>query len=116
MHAETTRRLGAEQPTPGFLLHDHARFGPALRACMARARGGFSPADQAGMVASVLEAIAPINLARLGDPARRHWYPCLADDLLAAAPKLGVERDAIEQLLVRCGFKANPAGCTGRST
>jgi FADH2 O2-dependent halogenase len=106
MHAETTRRLGAEQPTPGFLLHDHPQFGPALRACMAKARGGFSPADQAGMVASVLEAIAPINLARLGDPARRHWYPCLAGDLLAAAPKLGTGSDAIQRLLLRCGFGA----------
>jgi len=106
MQAETTRRLGLAKQPLGLLLHDHLKFGPALRHCLAAAHGDSSLVNQAGLASAVAEAIAPINLARLGDPSRHNWYPCRADDLLEAAPKLGVPPAAIHQLLARCGFGA----------
>ena len=42
--------------------------------------------------------------AGLANAGRRNWYPALAEDLLAAAPKLGVDRAAISDLLMRSGF------------
>jgi tetracycline 7-halogenase / FADH2 O2-dependent halogenase len=104
MYTETGRRLGSVQAANGFLLHDHPKFGPALRSCVERARRGASGIDQAALIKSILQTIEPINLAALGNANRRNWYPCRGEDLLAAAPKLKVDRAAIEQLLKRCGF------------
>lgn len=103
MTAETKRRIGAAGLPPGFLLESDATFGPALRECLRTCRMPGIRARTAGLTA-IQRAIEPINFARLGDPSRRNWYPCLAGDLLEAAPKLGVGRDVIEQLLARCGF------------
>jgi hypothetical protein len=36
-------------------------------------------------------------------------YPADAEDLLAAAPKLGAEREEMARILERCGFPAPPA-------
>jgi len=90
MTAETRRRIGAKTSLPSFLLESDAQFGPALRSCLRSCR------EKAHSTSA--EATC------LGDPVRRNWYPCLAEDLLNAAPKLGVGRDVIEQLLVRSGF------------
>ncbi len=101
MQTETLRRLGRGDAA-SFLLESDPRFGPAFRACL-----GLASRDAPSMndlAKAVRQAIEPINIARLGDPARRNWYPCLAEDLLEAAPKLGADRAAIEQLLGRCGF------------
>ena len=102
MQAETLRRLGRDARAAAFLLESDAQFGPALRACLKLANRKEASAD--GLVKAIRQAIEPLNLARLGDPARRNWYPCLAEDLLEAAPKLGVDRAAIAALLARCGF------------
>jgi FADH2 O2-dependent halogenase len=104
MTAETRRRIGAATAPPGFLLEGDAQFGPALRACLTACQAKKSSESRATCLAAIQQAIEPINLARLGDPVRRNWYPCLAEDLLNAAPKLGVSRDVIGQLLARCGF------------
>ncbi len=103
MTAETKRRIGTTGLPPTFLLESDAQFGPALRGCLEMCR---KPGDhtKAVRLAAIQRAIGPINLAHLGDPSRRNWYPCLAGDLLEAAPKLGVGREVIEQLLARCGF------------
>lgn len=102
MQAETLRRLGRNAGAASFLLESDPQFGPALRSCLQLAGG--AAASPAALSKSIRLAIEPINLARLGDPARRNWYPCLAEDLLSAAPMLGVDRVAIEELLTRCGF------------
>jgi FADH2 O2-dependent halogenase len=104
LYAETMRRL--ERPEGSFLLQDHATFGPAARCCLEQASRRPREADRRALLEAIARTIEPINLAGLGDPARRNWYPCKADDLLAAAPKVGASRAAIEQLLARCGFAA----------
>jgi hypothetical protein len=38
-------------------------------------------------------------VAGLGDPARGHWYPARAEDLIAAGPKIGVASEEMEGLL-----------------
>jgi FADH2 O2-dependent halogenase len=91
-----------------FLLQDHPKFGPAMRTCVSKARRRWSATERKMLRAEILEVIEPINLAGLGDPGRRNWYPCRAEDLLAAAPKLGVDRPAIETLLRKCGFNDGP--------
>jgi FADH2 O2-dependent halogenase len=104
MYAETMRRLGQPERVNSFLLIKDPKFGPALRHCIEKARRGTTPSDRAATIEAILKVIEPFDLAGLGDPSRRNWHPCCAEDLLAAAPKLGVERTAIEQLLARCGF------------
>lgn len=103
MTAETRRRLGTNAP-PSFLLESDATFGPALRDCLRLVRERTKNGAKESLLAAIQRAVDPINLARLGDSSRRNWYPCLAEDLLEAAPKLGVGREVIEQLLARCGF------------
>jgi FADH2 O2-dependent halogenase len=104
MFAETMRRLGRPERASSFLLANDSVFGPALRGCIEKAQRAATPPDRQATIEAVLKAIEPFDLAGLGDPSRCNWHPCLAEDLLAAAPKLGVERAAIEQLLARCGF------------
>lgn len=103
MTAETRRRIGTKAP-PSFLLESDATFGPALRECLRLVRDGTAVRSKQELLSTIQRAVEPINLARLGDASRRNWYPCLADDLLEAAPKLGVGREVIERLLARCGF------------
>lgn len=102
MHAETRRRLG--QASSGFLSCEDEQFTVALRRCVDGARAAKDPKSKREVLEAIRKTIEPMNLAGLGDPARRNWYPCRADDLLAAAPKLGVGRAEIERLLARCGF------------
>ena len=110
MTAETRRRIGGSTTPTAFLLENDAVFGPALRHCLKLCREDGATAGHKACADAIHRAIEPINLARLGDTTRRSWYPCLAEDLFEAAPKLGVTRREIEKLLARCGFEtANPA-------
>ena len=102
MHAETRRRLG--QVSSGFLACEDERFMVAMHRCVDGARAAKDPKSKREVLEAIRKTIVPMNLAGLGDPVRRNWYPCRADDLLAAAPKLGVGRTEIERLLARCGF------------
>jgi FADH2 O2-dependent halogenase len=104
MYAETMRRLGRPERANSFLLANDPVFGPALRHGIETALSSSTTTDQQAAIEAALEAIEPFDLAGLADPLRRNWYPCSASDLLAAAPKLGVKRLAIEELLARCGF------------
>jgi hypothetical protein len=54
-------------------------------------------------------AIAPFDVAGLGDRARNDWYPVRAEDLLAAAPRLRATPDELAGLLERCGFTPRPS-------
>ena len=103
-YSEAARRLGRPELAPGFLLHAHPRFGGELRGCteLAATRPE-GPARQA-LLAQIDRAIEPFDTAGLGDRMRRDWYPVLAEDLVAGAPKLGATSQEIGQLLERCGF------------
>lgn len=101
---ETMRRLGRAEGAQGFLLCADAGFGPELRACCDAALARPTDAARDALLARIGRAIAPVDVAGLGDRTRRDWYPVLAGDLLAAAPKLGASPDDLRRLLVRCGF------------
>jgi FADH2 O2-dependent halogenase len=103
-YSETARRLRKAELARSFLLHNDARFGPGMRRCLQRAM--CPERDRNQLIEAVREAIEPINVAGLCDPARHNWYPTLASDLLEAAPKLRVDRLEIEKLLLESGFVA----------
>lgn len=102
--SESARRLRRPELVPSFLLCTHPKFGPeCVRLCeRARQRLTVHEADQ--LIAEILAAIEPFNVAGLGRPERRNWYPVEADDMLNAAGKLGASRDEVLALLQRCGF------------
>ncbi len=102
--SETVRRLGHPERAPGFLLHADPRFGPELRACADAATRRPQGAERAALFSRIDEAIAPCDVAGLGDRSRGDRYPVRAEDLLAAAPRLGASPQELEALLERCGF------------
>jgi tetracycline 7-halogenase / FADH2 O2-dependent halogenase len=103
-YAETFRRLGRPDRAAGFLLCDDERFGPELVACTERALEPLDPSAREVLFARIDAAIAPYDVAGLRDGSRRDWYPVLASDLLAAAPRLGIDREDAQRLLERAGF------------
>jgi FADH2 O2-dependent halogenase len=102
--AETARRLEKPELATEFLLMNRGPFVKAMQRCLEAAREPLTGLARGQFFRLITDAIDPINVAGLGDAARRNWYPALATDLLAAAPKLGVGRREIERLLARCGF------------
>jgi tetracycline 7-halogenase / FADH2 O2-dependent halogenase len=107
--SEAARRLGKPHLAQSFLLSTHPKFGPECESLCARAMQ--KPAGEAAreLVAEILAAIEPFNVAGLGQPGRRNWYPVQADDLLNASTKLGASRDDVQVLLERCGFVCPPS-------
>ncbi|HEX4022039.1 MAG TPA: FAD-dependent oxidoreductase [Acidobacteriaceae bacterium] len=103
-YAETARRLGKPELASSFLLHAHPVFGPACVRLFERARRVRTEEESAALVEEILQAIAPFNVAGLGDARRRNWYPVDAEDLLTGASKLEASRDDVLQMLQRCGF------------
>jgi hypothetical protein len=55
----------------------------------------------------VIRVIEPLNLAGLGDPARRNWYPVNAQDLFENAWKVKATSTQITTLLESCGLVHN---------
>ena len=113
-YAETVRRLGQPDRARGFLLHADPVFGPALRGITGRVlalpAGDARHAARQRLLDDVARAIAPFDVAGLGDTNRRDWYPVLASDLHAARERLGASTAAIDALLARCGFVSTSAG------
>ena len=107
--SETARRLKKPELAMSFLLHDHPEFGPACRLLLERARLVRTEKDSANLIADVLRAIEPIDVAGLCRQDRRNWYPVDAQDLFRSASKVNATRDEIEQLLQSCGFYAPTA-------
>ncbi len=108
--SEAVRRLGRAERAPGFLLHADPRFGPELRACADAAALRPQGAARAALLSRIDEAIAPYDVAGLGDRSRQDRYPVRAEDLLDAAARLGARREELTALLDRCGFHAAPDG------
>jgi FADH2 O2-dependent halogenase len=102
--SETARRLGNESAARGFLLCDDPVFGPGARACAADAITAPRGRARQMLLARIDRTIEAFDVAGLGDRRRRDWYPAAAEDLIAAAPKLGASHAQIQQLLERCGF------------
>jgi FADH2 O2-dependent halogenase len=99
--SETAYRLRKPALVRGFLLHQHPEFGPASRALLERA----CALDGAvGLAGDVLRLIEPFNLGGFGEAERHNWYDVRAQDLLHAAPKLGVSQREIVAMLDRSGF------------
>jgi FADH2 O2-dependent halogenase len=101
--SETARRLERPHLAGSFLLHDHPSF--QIQQLFERARLVRSREESQTLSDDILRAIEPFNVAGLGDPRRRNWYPVDAEDLLRAAPKLGAGRHEVTRLLERCGFQ-----------
>lgn len=102
--SEAARRLGRPALAPGFLLHAHPRFGSELRECAALAATRPEGDQRDALLARIDRAIEPFDTAGLLDRTRRSWYPVLADDLVAGAPKLEATSADVHRLLDRCGF------------
>lgn len=103
--SESARRLGKPELAPSFLLHAHPQFGPEYARLCQRARQSLVGDEADVLIAEILDAIEPFNVAGLGRPERRNWYPVEANDILDAAGKLGASRDEVLALLQRCGFE-----------
>jgi len=107
-YSEAARRLDRPDLAPGFLLREHPTFGPALRTCAAGAAAQPNGAARAELFDRIDRVIEPFDILGLSDQ-RQHWYPARADDLIAGAAKLEASREAIDALLVRCGFSQKSA-------
>jgi FADH2 O2-dependent halogenase len=112
-YTETMRRLDRADRARGFLLCGDPMFGPELRACAAAASAPLTGEERRALLARIDRAIEPFDVAGLGDRARRDWYPVRADDLVAAAPKLGATPEEVGRLLQRCGFTASAVAHSG---
>jgi FADH2 O2-dependent halogenase len=104
--SESARRLGKIHLANSFLLSKDPAYGPALRRICDAARAPLTPESRARLLEDVGRTIAPYDVAGLRDASRRNWFPVQADDLRAAAPKLGATPEEIERLLAASGFDA----------
>ena len=75
-------------------------FARAPRSQLRRPAG----AARAALFDRIDRAIEPFDTAGLLDRTRRDWYPVLAADLVASAPKLEASAEDVARLLARCGF------------
>ncbi len=114
-YTEAVRRLGHPERAAGFLLHADRRFGPAMQRCVDAVltmpdASGDPRAARRRLFADIEEAIEPFDIAGLRDAGRHGWYPALAADLIAGAPKLGATPREIGALLARSGFREESHG------
>jgi FADH2 O2-dependent halogenase len=104
---ESARRLGRPELAGNtFLLGEHPVFGPRMRYCVDVALKQPAGDERADLLKKIQQTIEPVNVAGLGNAARKHWYPALAEDLFANAGKLDSSRAEIDAMLRRCGFSA----------
>ncbi len=104
--SETARRLGKPEMAASFLLHDHPYFGPECRKLFERVQQTNGPAASPQLCGEIVRVIEPLNLAGLGEPERRNWYPVDARDLFEGAGKIGATVEEISALLARSGFNS----------
>ncbi len=102
--SESARRLNKPQLASSFLLYDHPIFGPACRELLHRAKHTHSRPESDRLIEDIFCAIELFDVAGLSKRNRRNWYPVDAEDLFAAASKLGSNQSEIASLLDRCGF------------
>jgi FADH2 O2-dependent halogenase len=78
-----------------------------MQPILERARTVRNETESQSLSDEIRRFIEPFNVAGLGDPQRRNWYPADAEDMLRAAPKLGASREEVAGVLDRCGFQAS---------
>jgi tetracycline 7-halogenase / FADH2 O2-dependent halogenase len=105
-YSESARRLGRPDLASSFLLHDDARFGPALASCCENALQLKTKEQRTVLIDTIHRAIAPFDIAGLRRPDRRGWYPVEAEDFINSAGKLGVTAEQAAQALKKSGFFA----------
>jgi FADH2 O2-dependent halogenase len=103
-YSEAARRLRKPYLASSFLLCDHPVFGPACERIFDRAQQPMTAGESAQLTSDIRSAIEPFNVAGLGRPSRRNWYPVEADDLLECAHKLDATEEEVLAMLARCGF------------
>ena len=101
--SESARRLDRTDLADGFLLSRHPGFSAAYRRCIEMATKSKSGIPRGSVAEEISRTIEPVNVAGLADRSRRNWYPALAEDLLAASGKLGVDKADVRKMLVRVG-------------
>ncbi len=108
--AEAARRLSRSHLARSFLCADHPVFGPAFgeccRAALAASREGLPSNEREELLRKIDRAIEPLDVAGLSDAGRRNWHPVRAEDLVAAASRLGATPAEVENFLHRSGFFA----------
>lgn len=102
--SETARRLDKPHLAASFLLHDHPTFGLQCRKLLEHSHRLRTKEESDELIADILRAIEPIDVAGLCNRDRNHCYPVDADDLITASYKVGATRDEIMQLLRNSGF------------
>jgi len=102
--SETVRRLGKPEPAASFLLHGDSHFGPLCAEIYGRVKRANDPDESRVLCNDIIRALEPFNLAGLGSPDRRNWYPVNAEDLYKNAPKIHATIEEITALLKRSGF------------
>jgi FADH2 O2-dependent halogenase len=102
--SEAARRLGHPQRSDSFLLCRDPVFGPVFYRLCDEARQIRTQAESDRLRARILAEIEPFNIAGLGQPGRRNWFPVDPDDLFRGAGKLAASRREVERLLERSGF------------
>ena len=70
-----------------------------------RARKIRAGQESDALAEDIIEAVEPFNVAGLGDPRRRDWYPVDPEDSVHSAPRLRLAEDEVMELLKRCGFQ-----------
>lgn len=98
---ETSRRLGLTERAPGFLMRDHPEFAAGAARICDLAMGGEPVALLRGAVEALL---GRFDLGGLDDPARRPWYPVLAEDLRRRRTRIGASAEDIESLIRKAGL------------
>ena len=107
--AESALRLGKPELAAGFLLDQHPGFGPGARRLLERAHSLQGAAETQAFQEEVVRFIEPFNIGGFGRPERGNTYAVLAEDLFAAAPKLGASSREIAAMLARSGFSPQSA-------
>jgi FADH2 O2-dependent halogenase len=96
IYTETMRRL-RRTTASGFLLREDERFArPFRRACELATNG-----SEEALFSAVDEALQLFDLGGLADQARNGWYPCLLQDLLASASKIGASEEQLRAIFPR---------------
>jgi FADH2 O2-dependent halogenase len=88
--SEMARRLGVQPEAARFLCADRQAF--AASTVRLSPQCGPHAGDYAREVAT---AVAALNIAGLSDPSKRNWYDADPEDVVRAADKLGVSREAV---------------------
>lgn len=98
--SEMARRLHKPDMLQGYLAPDNASFLSGLAHA--------STVSPCLCASDVAQAIAPVNVAGLCDPAKRNWYGVDLADLIYAAPKLGETPDSMRAIIATAPWAQIP--------